>query len=206
MTSPVHPYKLASVLLQYPTTELIDGISHLDDAALACPRRGRTAMRRFLAWLRDTTPAAVAAHYVATFDLRRHSALYLTYYRYGDTRKRGMALLAFKSAYRLAGYEPTDAELPDYLPLVLDFAALSPQGERLLQSHRGDLELLRRAVRQAGSPYADVIDAVCAQLPRPGPRDLALVRRTWGQEPPREEVGLEPFAPPEYLTSGGVRP
>jgi nitrate reductase delta subunit len=129
-----------------------------------------------------------------------------------------MALLAFKSADRSAGFEPTDAELPDYLPLVLDFAALSPQGERLLASHRGDLELLRRAIRQTGSPYVDVIEAVSAQLPRPGPRDLALIRRTWGHEPPREEVGLEPFAPPEFLaapdphgraevlTDGGTRP
>jgi nitrate reductase delta subunit len=206
MTGPTHPYKLASVLLQYPTTELIDGIDYLDAVAAACPRRGRPALRRFLAWLRDTPASEVAQHYVATFDLRRRSALYLTYYRYGDTRERGMALLAFKAAYRAAGLEPTDDELPDYLPLVLDFAALSPQGERLLQGHRGDLELLRRAVHQAGSPYADVIDAVCAQLPRPGPRDLALIRRTWGHEPPRDQVGLEPFAPPEYLTSGGARP
>ncbi len=48
-----------------------------------------------------------------TFDLRRRCALYLTYYRYGDTRKRGMAMLAFKAAYRAAGLEPTDSELPD---------------------------------------------------------------------------------------------
>ncbi|MBX6750609.1 MAG: nitrate reductase molybdenum cofactor assembly chaperone, partial [Micromonosporaceae bacterium] len=158
------------------------------------------------AWLQATPPTEVAQHYVSTFDLRRQCALYLTYYRYGDTRKRGMALLAFKAAYRSAGFEPTDAELPDYLPLVLDFAALSPRGERLLQGHRGDLELLRRAVHQAGSPYGHVIDAVCAQLPKPGPHDLTVVRRAWGREPPSEPVGLEPFAPPEYLTSAGVRP
>ena len=136
---------------------------------------------------------------MATFDLRRRCALYLTYYRYGDTRKRGMAMLAFKAAYRAAGFEPTRSELPDYLPLVLDFAALHPRGEKLLRAHRADLELLLRALRDAPSPYADIIEAVCAQLPALRRPDQALVRRFWESGPPAEEVGLEPFAPPEYL-------
>ena len=85
-----------------------------------------------------------------------------------------MAMLAFKAAYRAAGFEPIDAELPDYLPLVLDFAALHPRGEKLLRSHRADLELLLRALRDAQSPYADVIEAVCAQLPA-----LRRLARCW---------------------------
>jgi nitrate reductase delta subunit len=137
---------------------------------------------------------------VATFDLRRRCALYLTYYRYGDTRKRGMAMLAFKAAYRTAGFEPTGDELPDYLPLVLDFASLHPRGEKLLRAHRADLELLLRALRQAGSPYAGVIEAICTQLPALRRPDLARVSRAWEAGPPAEDVGLEPFAPPGYLT------
>jgi nitrate reductase delta subunit len=142
----------------------------------------------------------VAQHYVETFDLRRRCALYLTYYRYGDTRKRGMAMLTFKAAYRAAGFQPAEDELPDYLPLVLDFAALDPGGGKLLRAHRADLELLRRALREAGSPYADVIEAICAQLPGLHRRDLERVSRAWQDGPPAEEVGLEPFAPPGYLT------
>ena len=121
-----------------------------------------------------------------TFDLRRRCALYLTYYRYGDTRKRGMAMVVFKTAYRDAGFEPCDDELPDYLPMVLDFAALTPRGQRLLHGHRGDLELLRRALVTAGSPYADVIAAVCAQLPKLGRRELGQVLKAWESGPPRE--------------------
>jgi len=199
--SAVSPFKLASVLLQYPTVALFDGLDCLDTTAAGSPRASRAAFRRFLAWLRVTPPAEVAQHYVETFDLRRRCALYLTYYRYGDTRKRGMAMLEFKAAYRAAGFEPVtqDGELPDYLPLVLDFAALHPRGERLLRAHRADLELLLRALRQAASPYADVLEAVCAQLPGLGRPDLARVRRAWQEGPPREDVGLEPFAPPGYL-------
>ncbi len=194
------PYKLSSVLLQYPTMALFDGLAPLEAEAARLPRPAAAPLHRFLGWLRDTPPAEVGQHYVATFDLRRRCALYLTYYRYGDTRRRGMAMLAFKAAYRNAGFEPSDSELPDYLPLVLDFADISPRGERLLRAHRADLELLRRALRDAPSPYADVIEGVCAQLPGLRRSDQALVRRSWEQGPPAEDVGLEPFAPPGYLT------
>ena len=196
----VSPFKLASILLQYPTAALFDGLGDVEAAAAGSSRASREAFARFLAWLRVTNPTEVARHYVATFDLRRRCALYLTYYRYGDTRKRGMAMLAFRAAYRAAGFEPTDDELPDYLPMVLDFAALTPSGEKLLRAHRTDLELLRRALRQADSPYADVIEAISAQLPALRRRDLARVAQAWQDGPPAEDVGLEPFAPPAYLT------
>jgi nitrate reductase molybdenum cofactor assembly chaperone NarJ/NarW len=197
-------YKLASVLLQYPTVALFDGLGPLSQAASAAPRASRPSFGMFLEWLGRTSPDTVVRHYVETFDLRRRCALYLTYYRYGDTRKRGMAMLEFKAAYRAAGLEPSDGELPDYLPMVLDFAALHPRGEQLLRTHRADLELLLRALRDAESPYAGVIEAVCAQLPALRRPDHALVRRFWESGPPEEEVGIEridsaPFAPPGYL-------
>ena len=197
-------YKLASVLLQYPTRALFDGLDELDAAARSAPRGARGPLAAFLAWLRATPPHEVAQHYVETFDLRRRSALYLTYYRHGDTRRRGMALLAFKTAYRAAGLAPAGTELPDYLPVVLDFAAVAPGGEDLLRRHRADLELLRRALHEAGTPYARVVDAVCAQLPRLARRDLLRVRAAEQQGPPAEDVGLEPFAPPGYLTGEQV--
>ena len=202
----VSPYKLASVLLQYPTTALFDGIGELDEAAAqASPRASREAFARFLLWLRATPPTQVGQHYVETFDLRRRCALYLSYYRYGDTRKRGMSMLSFKTAYRAAGWQPSDDELPDYLPMVLDFAALASRGESLLRAHRADLELLRRALEQAATPYVDVVAAVCALLPRLGRREAGLVHSAWEAGPPREEVGLQPFAPPEYLTGYGTQ-
>jgi nitrate reductase delta subunit len=198
------PYKLASVLLQYPTMALFDGLGQLAEAAAEAPRASREPFGIFLQWLCRTPPDTVAGHYVETFDLRRRCALYLTYYRYGDTRKRGMAMLTFKAVYRAAGLEPLDAELPDYLPLVLDFAALHPRGEKLLRDHRADLELLLRALRDVPSPYADVVEAVCAQLPALRRPDQALVRRLLESGPPAEDVGLEPFAPPGYLSGTEV--
>jgi nitrate reductase delta subunit len=200
-------YKLASVLLQYPTGALFDGLGELGAfAATTSPRPARDAFTRFLDWLGTTAPAEVAQHYVQTFDLRRRCALYLTYYRYGDTRKRGLAMVAFKTAYRDAGFVPSEAELPDYLPMVLEFAALSDRGRRLLRSRRGDVELLRRALARAESPYEDVVAAVCAQLPRLTRGELRQVLAAWETGPPREEVGLEPFAPPDYLAGYRAAP
>jgi nitrate reductase delta subunit len=201
VSAAVSPYKLASVLLQYPTAALFEGLDALDAAAAEIsPRGARQDFARFLGWLRATPPLEVAQHYVETFDLRRRCALYLTYYRYGDTRKRGMSMVAVKTAYRTAGFTPTEDELPDYLPIVLEFAALHRRGESLLRAHRGDLELLRRGLQRVETPYAAVVDAVCASLPKLSRRDLGIVQRSWESGPPTEEVGIEPFAPPEYLT------
>lgn len=196
----VSSYKLASVLLQYPTATLFEGLDTLDAAvADVTPKDSRQSLRQFLGWFRATPPTQVAQHYVETFDLRRRCALYLTYYRFGDTRKRGMAMLSFKTTYRVAAFVPTEDELPDYLPLVLEFASLSPRGEDLLRRRRADLELLRKALHEAETPYASIVDAVCAHLPRLRHRDLAVVSAHWQKGPPHEDVGLEPFAPPEYL-------
>ena len=223
-------FKLASVLLQYPTVAVLADASGgnapggvLAAEAARLPRSSAVPLSRFLGWLGSTPSADVARHYVDTFDLRRRCSLYLTYYRYGDTRKRGMAMLGYLAAYRAAGFEPAPGpgddgnpavgaagamvaggELPDYLPLVLDFAALHPQGVRLLRAHRADLELLLRALREARSPYADVVEAVGAHLPGLRRSDQALVRRFWESGPPAEEVGQEPFAPPEYLAGPGA--
>jgi len=216
MTAPVSPFKVASVLLQYPTVALFDGLGQLAEAVREGPRATQRPFGIFLEWLSGTSPDTVARHYVETFDLpggrggssppRQQSrcVLYLTYYRYGDTRKRGMAMVTFKAAYRAAGLEPAQGEgaggeLPDYLPMVLDFAGSHPRGEKLLRAHRADLELLLRALRDVPSPYAHVVEAVCARLPALRRPDEALVRRFWESGPPAEEVGLEPFAPPSYL-------
>ncbi|MGH3637074.1 MAG: nitrate reductase molybdenum cofactor assembly chaperone, partial [Mycobacterium sp.] len=187
-------------------TALFDGLDTLDAfAAGTSPKPARQSFSRFLGWLRATPPEQVAQHYVVTFDLHRRCTLYLTYYRYGDTRKRGMAMVIFKTAYRDAGFVPSDDELPDFLPMVLDFATLCPRGQRLLSGHRADLELLRRNLTKAESPYADLVAAVIADLPGLGKRELDQVRAAWESGPPSEDVGLEPFAPPEYLSGYGPR-
>ena len=113
-----------------------------------------------------------------------------------------MALLGLKRRYAAAGLElGVGGELPDYLPLMLEFAALAPgdEGERLLRGHRPGIELLRGGLHDDGSPYADPLDALCAGLPRLSVLERDRIRSLAADGPPTEQVGLEPFAPPEVM-------
>ena len=203
-------YQTASLLLGYPDDTLIETLPVLRRAVGGLPTGAGTPLARLIGHLGAGPPTALAADYVATFDLKRRCCPYLTYYVYGDTRKRGMALLAFKHAYRGAGLELTDDELPDHLAVLLEFAAAGdPVGtnlaaaDALLAEHRTGLELLRLALADAGSPYHDAVDVVCQTLPALPARDRDTVLALAREGPPAEEVGLDPyreaFAPPEYM-------
>jgi nitrate reductase delta subunit len=196
------PYQLLSVCLRYPDRRLLDGRDELVAAVDALPRsHTRDSLRRFLAGLEGVGLLELQQRYVETFDLRRPSSLYLTYYVHGDTRKRGMALLRLKRLYAGAGLDLAGGELPDYLPLVLEFCALAPAevAEWLLREQRPALELLREGLRETESPYLHLLDALCASLPRLTPLERERIRKLAADGPPNEQVGLQPFAPPEVM-------
>jgi nitrate reductase delta subunit len=196
--------RLASLALGYPDDRWWRDIPLLDTAADAISGPPQAAMRRYLAAVAGLGQAAAQRTYVDTFDLRRRCCLYLTYYSCGDTRKRGMAMLQFTAAYRVAGFELTAAELPDHLAVLCEFTAAVPeQGRALFRRHRAGLELLYTALDEAQSPWWHVVDAIRAVLPEAAPRDLQRALDLARTGPPAEEVGLEPFAPPEYM--GGRR-
>ena len=188
--------RVAAQLLAYPDAEFRDRLPLLRRAVDSL---GSAPLDRFLAAAQRLSDAELATRYVDTFDLRRRTCLYLTYYSHGDTRKRGMALLRFAHAYRKCGFEIVDGELPDHLAVVCEFAAAEPrEGLRLFAEHRAGLELLRMALADANSPYLDVVDAVRAVLPEPPPRDMEKALALARSGPPAEEVGLEPFGPPAH--------
>jgi nitrate reductase molybdenum cofactor assembly chaperone NarJ/NarW len=201
-------FRLLSLLLSYPSDEIVDGRDEIASAAAGLPPgRARDAIGRFLDYFVATPPLALQQGYVETFDLQKRSSLYLTFFIHGDTRKRGQELLRLKRLYRAAGFILEGAELPDYLPLLLEFAALDPEhGEWVLREHRAGLELLQTHLREQRSPYAELLEAVRAGLPALGRAQLAELRRVAASGPPREEVGLEPFAPPEVMPGIGARP
>lgn len=187
------PYKLLSVLLQYPDDRVTRGREDLGAAIAALPRSGqRRLIERFWDWFGAAAATEVQQRYVETFDLQRRSSLYLTFYTEGDTRKRGQALLRLKHVYRAAGLEMEGPELPDFLPLMLEFAAIAPDGvgTRLLREHRAGLELLRLHLTEIQSPYRFLVEAVTAGLPRLAPPEIAIVGELLAAGPPSEQVGL----------------
>jgi nitrate reductase delta subunit len=192
-------FALASRLLQYPDAELEEALADLAERVAALPvSPSAEALGRFLAWAAVTPGDDLRAAYVATFDFDRRTNLYLTYHLHGDRRRRGIELVRLKRRFREAGLELSEGELPDYLPVLLEFAELAPdQGVTVLAELRGSVELLRSALHETGSPYAHLLDAAADALPKLTRRQAAELERLAAEGPPTELVGLDSFTPPE---------
>jgi nitrate reductase delta subunit len=193
----------ASVLLSYPDERFAEDLDAVNDALGRLPDGpARAALHATAEWLAQMSPLEAAATYVETFDLRQGVCLYLTYYRHGDTRERGMALAALVDAFRGAGFGVVPGELPDYLPALLELAAAHPAGGSVLAEHRMALDALHLALVKADSPYGGAVAAVRDGLPGPTRKDRQALHRYRAEGPPSEKVGLEPFAPPEAIAHG----
>ncbi len=193
-------WQTVSLMLDYPTPELVERADMVRAVADTVPDAVGEGLRVFVEELVSTPLEELQADYVETFDTRRRCNLFLTYFAHGDTRKRGMALLRFKQVYLSAGFELTDAELPDHLCVVLEFAATvdHDQGRQLMLDHRAGLELLRLSLRDLNSRWAGLLDTVVATLPPLKGDERDAVRRLAAEGPPEEEVGLAPFAQPTF--------
>jgi nitrate reductase delta subunit len=189
----------ASYLLAYPDQALLDRLPVIRAALV---EHDVTALDGLLDHLERTSLRELERQYVEVFDLSKRHALYLSYWTDGDTRRRGEVLASFKAAYRASGFlVNTSGELPDFLPMVLEFAAVADPvaGEELLRQYRPSLEMLRIGLEEDDTPYAAVVAAVCATLPGPSPKDRAAVQAMVSGPPPTETVGLD------LLPIGGYR-
>lgn len=185
-------HMITSLLLDYPGEEWFDRLDFLEAEAATLPPAIGDPLLLFITEAREAGTEKWQRLYVVTFDLKRKCSLYLSYFATGDTRKRGTALVTFIEAYRAAGWEIDANELPDYLPMVLEFSARSedPIAEALLAAHLEGVEVLRAALEGMNSPWANVIRAVTLSSPpvdrETRERVLALVT----EGPPTETVGL----------------
>jgi nitrate reductase delta subunit len=198
-----------SLLLQYPRPETVASARSL----VVDLRRARgapaAAVRAFAEGLDNVPLAELQRRYVETFDFDASTSLHLTYHLHGDQRRRGAALIELKQRYGECGLHLEEgAELPDYLPVVLEFAELGPPGAgaRLLAELRAPLELVRSRLRERESPYALLLDAVVGQLPRLSRREVARIRDLAEEGPPTELVGLEPPPVAAGATPAGGAP
>lgn len=201
-------WAVCSRVLDYPTPGLVDALDDLEALVPDAPH-----LPVLLDHLRRTPLAVLQQDYVATFDHTRKCALYLTYFAFGDTRRRGAALVGFKEAYRAAGVEWSEehGELPDHLCAVLQLGATvdADAAWRLLTEHRAGVEMLRLALTgwrnddgTTGSPWAAALLDLCGTLPTLEGTEADAVRRLVEQGPPAEEVGLAGYAADPALASG----
>lgn len=191
-------YQAASLCLSYPDDAVMDAAPLVAAALRESAPELSARFAPLLDWWATTPRAAVRTAYVDLFDMSKRHALYLSYWTDGDTRRRGMVLADLKQRYRDAGLTLSggSGELPDHLPLVLEFARHDPAaGAALLQEYRASVELIRLALADRGSPYADVVAAVCDTLPGRSPADRQQAMALASNGPPTETVGLDAYDP-----------
>lgn len=155
-------YNMLSKLLDYPDQELKDGLTLV--AGLLATEPGleeaeRRKVQDVVAWMQGMDLLKLQETYVQTFDLTPEHSLHLTHHLFGDDRGRGPALIDLTEHYKGTGLQARDGELPDYLPLILEFVStLEPLEARMFLSDTVKvLEVLAANLEKAQSPYAALI-------------------------------------------------
>lgn len=194
--------KVLSALLAYPTEELIaasgDMKAVLTREGVLAPRH-TAALFAFIDDLASGDILEMQERYTFLFDRTRSLSLHLFEHVHGESRDRGQAMVDLIALYEKAGFSPTAAELPDYLPMFLEYASLLPpeDGIELLGAPAHVIAALRERLAKRGSSYAHVLEAVLsltgakldaealAKLraePDPEPDDLAALDAAWEEE------------------------
>lgn len=176
--------KLIAVLLEYPDAGLW---AHGDALRAACrdaalPVDRQVALQGFVDDLLAQDPMAAQEAWLGLFDRGRAMSLLLFEHIHGESRDRGQAMVDLLATYRQAGFELNARQLPDYLPLVLEYLSMRPMDEvrDWLQHIAHILELLAARAEQRGSAYAVPLAALVAVAK--GGVDLSLLRRRVADE------------------------
>jgi nitrate reductase molybdenum cofactor assembly chaperone NarJ/NarW len=149
--------KLISCLLQYPDESMLEWlpefkqiIHEIEDVS------ARNGYEQVLSYFEQTPLIQLQEQYTQTFDLSSSNCMNLTYHRWGDTEKRGPALVHLEELYLKAGFERIGSELPDFLPLILEFISERPDVaiSEIIPLYGTVVETLAGRLRQAGYPYA----------------------------------------------------
>lgn len=109
-----------SALLSYPEPPLLDSLDEIDGILAEWPQ-ARDMLAPLTNLLRGATLIALQENYVATFDRNPAHSLHLFEHVHGESRDRGQAMVDLLDEYRRHGFEPVGGELPDYVPLFLEF-------------------------------------------------------------------------------------
>lgn len=194
--------KVLSALLTYPTPELRGAAGELVavlDREKLLPRPERLALQALIDDLASGDLIDAQERFILLFDRTRALSLHLFEHVHGESRDRGQAMVDLIKLYEEGGYSPTAKELPDFLPLFLEFAATRPLAEAIaLIGQPGHvIAALRERLSKRSSPYAAVFSALLALAqvtldrdtldrllaePDPEPDDLEALDAAWEEE------------------------
>lgn len=157
-------YKILSILLEYPTTELCEHWpeveQEIENAGNASETEKQTVLN-FINWARELTLTKFQEEYVRTFDLTPDNALYLTHHLFEEEdRDRGPALVELSEFFQSEGFEIKNGELPDYLPLVLEYVSTLEDelnARMFLNESAHVSEIIANNLEAQDSPYAPLL-------------------------------------------------
>jgi nitrate reductase delta subunit len=208
----VRTYRALAALISYPSEALQAATAEialvLAEERLA-PAPERAAIDVLLGELAGSDIYELQECYFALFDRSRNLSLHLFEHVHGESRDRGQAMADLIELYRSYGFEPTASELPDFLPLFLEFLSLLPghEAKALLAEPAGILQALAERLVARKSGYASVFQALATLANAPAtakpdtsvddPDDLVALDAAW------EEAAVH-FGPGEQIDSCGT--
>lgn len=207
-------------LLSYPGPELREALPEIGGAlaeARQLPRPSRERLARLVAWMRANDGLELEGVYVAHFDRGRSTSLNLFEHVHGDSRDRGQAMVELKEIYARAGFRLATKELPDFLPVVLEYLSCRDHDEvrAMLSDCAHVLRNVGETLHRRQSPYAAVFDALLAVAgeagldfdaspaePSASPAEVP-VDDDWAEVPafatPNDGGGAPPVAPVRFV-------
>jgi len=195
-------FKALGALLDYPTAELHAAAGEIEQALReewAVPPAELEAVGAFIDRLRGADIMDLQEQWVGLFDRSKRVALHLYEHSHGESRDRGQAMVNLALTYRMNGFELAASEMPDYLPLFLEFLSQIPEepARRYLGQAIDIIEALRIRLEERDSPYAALlaalvplasaavddteVEAILAGEPE-DPKDLEELDREWAEE------------------------
>ncbi|REF72160.1 MULTISPECIES: nitrate reductase molybdenum cofactor assembly chaperone [Paracoccus] len=191
-------FKALSALLSYPSEELIAALTEIDAVlhaeGLLGPKR-MEEIARLLQELRQGDLYDLQERYVLLFDRSRSLSLNLFEHVHGESRDRGGAMVDLLETYRAGGFDLVGPELPDHLPVLLEYLSTRPlpEAEALLADAAHILVALADRLTRRESAYAGVLSALVtlvvteppelpeelAAVPDDDPEDLAALDAVW---------------------------
>lgn len=221
-------FKVLSALLNYPTTELQHAIPEMRkvlDAEKLLPRPEARALVRLIDEFETGELYDLQERYVLLFDRTRSLSLHLFEHVHGESRDRGQAMVDLQNLYGEKGLELGTSELPDFLPLFLEFLSVVPRSEAydLLGQPAHILAAIAERLRKRDSAYEAVFRALVAlakdkpkgeliaaalQAPDVDPNDLAALDAAWEDEEVRFGPGAGDGCKDNLMARvrGGLRP
>lgn len=183
--------KALSALLCYPTAELIEALPELEAMLGQAPQldaASQAGLRALIAELRQTGLMTLQQRYVELFDRGRSLSLHLFEQVHAESRDRGQAMVDLLRLYEAHGYELAARELPDYLPLLLEFLSLVPRESALTQLRDAApiLSLLGARLAERRNAYRAVFDALTALVGQPA--ELTAIQAAVAAEGPDETL------------------